>query len=293
MKLIFVTIMLAVNRYGQASVPFIIPSVTISSEQCASQSAVDTIIKSLKENLTDQIIKNHFTTDACESCNCDNSWTRVSYLNMTDSSQTCPSAWATVNSPVRACGRRPINGGSCDSVLYSTNGLSYTQVCGRIIGYQYGNTDAFWSSVTEYTGLNSWYVDGVSLTHGPIGQRTHVWTFANALYEINTVKFADGCPCMLSNLSEWPYTLPSYVGNNYFCVTGTRTKPGRTLFSDNPLWDGVGCTGNNTCCQFNQPPWFNTTLPTVTSDDLEVRICANWYTSEENTYISNIELYVK
>ena len=181
MKLIFVAIMLAVNQYGQASVPFIIPSVTISSEQCASQPAVDTIMKSLKENLTDQIIKNHFTTDACESCNCDNSWTRVAYLNMTDSSQTCPSAWATVNSPVRACGRRPINSGSCDSVLYSTNGLSYTQVCGHIIGYQYGNTDAFWSSVTKYTGLNSWYVDGVSLTHGPPGQRTHVWTFANAL----------------------------------------------------------------------------------------------------------------
>ena len=66
-------------------------------------------------------------------------------------------------------------------MLYSTNGLSYTQVCGHIIGYQYGNTDAFWSSVTKYTGLNSWYVDGVSLTHGPPGQRTHVWTFANAL----------------------------------------------------------------------------------------------------------------
>ena len=61
MKLIFVAIMLAVNQYGQASVPFIIPSVTISSEQCASQPAVDTIMKSLKENLTDQIIKNHFT----------------------------------------------------------------------------------------------------------------------------------------------------------------------------------------------------------------------------------------
>ena len=98
---------------------------------------------------------------------------------------------------------------------------------------------------------------------------------------------------MLSNLSEWPYTVPSYVGNNYFCATGTCTKPGLTLFSDNPLWDGVGCAGNNTCCQFNQSPWFNRTLPTATSDDLEVRICVNWYTSEENTYISNIELYVK
>ena len=53
----------------------------------------------------------------------------MAYLNMTDSSETCPSAWATINTPVRACGRQPSNdSGSCNSVFYSTNRLSYTHV---------------------------------------------------------------------------------------------------------------------------------------------------------------------
>ena len=178
-------------------------------------------------------------------------------------------------------------------MFYSTNMLSYTQVCGRINGYQFDSTNAFWSSVIENIGLDSWYVDGVSLTHGPLGSRTHVWTFANAWYVTTTSRFESGCPCMLSNYSEWPYTVPSFVGNNYFCATGSRDSPGKTVLYNNPLWDGVGCTGSNMCCQFNQPPWFCRTLPTATSDDLEVRICADQWTSNENTYISNIELYVK
>ena len=217
----------------------------------------------------------------------------MAYLNMTDSSQTCPSAWATINTPVRACGRQPSNSGSCNSVFYSTNGLSYTQVCGRINGFQYGFTNAFRPFLRDGTSLDSWYVDGVSLTHGPPGSRTHVWTFANAKYELSNPGFRSGCPCMLSNPSTRLFTVPSFVGNNYFCDTGSRIPQSGTIFSDNPLWDGVGCTGSNTCCQFNQPPWFCRTLPAATSDDLEVWICANQETINENTYISNIELYVK
>ena len=226
----------------------------------------------------------------CKCSDQDSSWTRVAYLNMTDSSQTCPSAWATINTPVRACGRQPSNNGSCDSVFYSTNRLLYTQVCGRINGYQYDSTNAFSSSVTRNIGLDSLYVDGVSLTHGLPGSRTHVWTFVNAWYETSSAR--NICPCMLSNYSEWPYTVPSFVGNNYFCAAGSHYRP-RGVVYNNPLWDGVGCTGSNTCCQFNQPPWFCRTLPTATTDDIEVRICANLLTDNENTYISNIELYLR
>ena len=51
-------------------------------------------------------------------------------------------------------------------MFYSTNRLSYTQVCECINGYQYGSPNAFGSSVTRNISLDSWYVDGVSLTHG-------------------------------------------------------------------------------------------------------------------------------
>ena len=293
--LIFAVCILAVDQYGQASFPVKVQAIAVPSEQCASQSTAATILESLEKNFSG-IIENNIPTFPSNTCECsshDCSWTRVAYLNMTDSSQTCPSAWVTINTPVRACGRQPSNNGSCDSVFYSTNRLSYTQVCGRMNGYQYGNPNAFSSFLLEGTGLNSWYVDGVSLTHGPPGSRTHVWTFANAWFEISTSEFDSGCPCMFSNSSEWPYTVPSFVGNNYFCATGSLLRQAGIFYADNPLWDGVGCTGNNTCCQFNQPPWFCRTLPTATSDDLEVRICANQGTGNENTYISNIELYVR
>ena len=282
-------ILLSAWQYSQAANPVRVQAVTVSSsEQCAARPGTGTGLESFEESLNEAIRRN-IPPFPCECSNRDSSWTRVAYLNMADSSQTCPSAWAAVETPVRACGRRESSGGSCDSVFYSTDELWYTQVCGRINGYQYGSTNALCAS---RRGLETWYVDGVSLTHGSPGSRTHVWTFVNAWYEISTNKFEDGCPCMLSNPSEWPRTVPAFIGDNYFCATGTAAKRGGFL-TDNPLWDGVGCTGSNTCCQFNQPPWFCRTLPAATSDDLEVRICANQETSNENTYISNIELYVR
>ena len=294
-KIVVLVLVITPYHYGLASFPVRIQTPTFRSlEQCASQQAAATILENFKSNIS-EVIKSHIPAYENNTCNCsdqDSSWTCVAYLNMTDSSQTCPSAWATINTPVRACGHQRSNSGSCDSVFYYTNRLSYTQVCGRINGYQYGPTNAFGPFLLYGTGLNSWYVDGVSLTHGPPGSRTHVWTFANAQYERINPIFRAGCPCMFSNYSEWPYTVPSFVGNNYFCATGSLLRQFGILYSDNPLWDGVGCTGSNTCCHFNQPPWFCRTLPTATSDDLEVRICANQDTIKENTYISNIELYV-
>ena len=288
-------LIIAPYQYGLASLPYRVQTLTFhSSEQCVSQQAADAVLENFRRNFS-EVIKSHIPAYENQTCKCsdpDSYWTRMAYLNMTDSSQTCPSAWATVNTPVRACGRQLSNHGSCNSVFYSSNRLSYTQVCGRINGYQFGSPNAFWSYVTRNISLDSWYVDGVSLTHGPPGSRTHVWTFVNAWYETD-IDLNRICTCMLSNYSEQPFTVPSFVGNNYFCATGSRGNPGSTVLHNNPLWDGVGCTGSNTCCQFNQPPWFCRTLPTATSDDLEVRICADQETSNENTYISNIELYVR
>ena len=219
-------------------------------------------------------------------------WTQVANLDMSDNTQICPSAW-TINTTVRACGRQESSGGSCDSVFFSTNGIKYSQVSGRIIGYQYGFVHAFYSSIFSNPGIDSWYIDGVSLTHGAPGSRTHVWSFVNAWGESASASAI--CACMFSNYSKWRYTVPDFVGNNYFCATGINQYYNSlyAILIHNPLWDGEGCTGSNTCCQFNHPPWFHRTLPAATTDDLEVRICASSRTSYENTFISHIELYVK
>ena len=78
-----------------------------------------------------------------ELCGSGGGWTRLAYLDMTDSTENCPSGFKLYQSGgVRACGRATSSGGSCTSVQFPSNGISYSQVCGRVVGYQYGSPDA-------------------------------------------------------------------------------------------------------------------------------------------------------
>ena len=61
-------------------------------------------------------------------------WTTAVFLDMSDTSQSCPSAWNLVTTPVRSCGWRGSSFGVCDSVLCLTS-HNYSSVCGRIITY--------------------------------------------------------------------------------------------------------------------------------------------------------------
>ncbi len=87
---------------------------------------------------------------------------------------------------------------------------------------------------------------------------------------------------------------PPFVSNDYFCDSGvsSRSARGYHLFSDNPLWDGQGCIHDNPCCQFNNPPWFNKTLPTPTTDDIEMRLCMHNSAYSANIALEQMELYV-
>ena len=79
-----------------------------------------------------------------QACGCGGlGWTRIAYLNMTDPTQQCPPNWNLLTSPKRSCGRSTTSSGSCDSTTFSVGGLQYSQVCGRIIAYQLGSSDAF------------------------------------------------------------------------------------------------------------------------------------------------------
>ena len=60
-------------------------------------------------------------------------WRRSAYLNMSDSSQQCPSVWQEITTPHRVCGRRSTSA-TYEGLTYSTGSEQYDQVCGRIIG---------------------------------------------------------------------------------------------------------------------------------------------------------------
>ena len=79
-------------------------------------------------------------------------WTRVAFINMSDSSQSCPSEFAERNySGVRICQQRASL--ACDSVNF-TACASFLSVGARIIGYQIGSTNAFcpFQEVCGYRG---------------------------------------------------------------------------------------------------------------------------------------------
>ena len=113
-------------------------------------------------------------------CGGSTGWRRVAYLNMSDTSQQCPSVWQEITTPHRVCGRRS-TGPSCEGTTYSAGSEQYDQVCGRIIGYQISTPDAFHES--RHTVDNN-YLDGVSVTYG--SPRQHIWSFAGGLDEGNT-----------------------------------------------------------------------------------------------------------
>ena len=226
------------------------------------------------------------------ACGCGGpGWRRTAYLNMSDPTQTCPRAWELITTPKRSCARpSSASYNSCYSAIFPIQGIQYSQVCGRIIGYQVGEPEAFIDSGGRT--IDDYYVDGVSLTYG--SRRQHIWTFANALDEYPS-HYVSICPCTKFN-EQYTINIPSYVGNDYFCETGV--PPGQrfertTFHADDPLWDGQGCGPNSTCCTFNNPPWFCKQLPQSTNVDLEVRLCSRNPPSTENTPIELIEIYVK
>ena len=210
----------------------------------------------------------------------------MAYLNMSDPTEECPSGFRLYSqNGVRACGRPVTSGGSCQSVRFPSYGISYSQICGRVYGYQKGSPDAFISS-----NLNGFYVDGISITRG--SPRKHVWTFvasvqANFVGSIGSMV----CPCATGSSQ----TSPSFVGSDYFCESGCQGhyQNSRFYYADR-LWDGEQCgTIEGGCCGATGLPWFNKTLSTPTSDYIELRVCCNQGTSDEDVPVGLYEVYVK
>ena len=222
---------------------------------------------------------------AC-TCGGSDTWRRVAYLNMSDQSQQCPSGWSQIEDPVRACAGKSTG---CHSAFFSTDQFTYNHVCGRVMAYQQGSPDGFnfWDTSTKT--LEGLYMNGVSLTYGAVGSRQHIWSFVAAAYETDNPYYTQ--PTCTNTNYNWPHQVPSFIGNNYFCDSGNR-GPGFQVktYLDDPLWDGKGCGQYSTCCQLNYPPWFCTSLPQPSSDDLELRICID--DGSEDTYVYLVEIYV-
>ena len=283
---------LAVAQGANTTVPLTHPGRVLEgdgSQTCPSEEQRE-IARSEIKNTTQRLLRESVVPLLQGySCGGSTGWRRVVYLNMSDPTQQCPSVWQEITTPHRVCGRRSTSA-SCEGLTYSTGSEQYDQVCGRIIGYEIGSPDAY-----QVAGgsIDSYYMDGVSVTHG--SPRQHIWTFAAGLDEGSNSRYnAYRCPCVAGSING--NNIPSFVGQNYFCESGiTQWNETYGVFYPNgdPLWDGQGCGPTSSCCTFNSPPWFNVQLPSSTTNDIEVRICANDWIQGEDSPIQLIELYVK
>ena len=227
-----------------------------------------------------------------ELCGSGGGWTRLAYLNMSDATQNCPFGFRLYQSGgVRACGRPVSNSGSCVSVQFPSNGISYSQVCGRVVGYQYASPDAVNNGYgSNHNNLNGDYVDGVSITRG--SPRQHVWTLMAGNYEaIYNDPF--NCPCSTGSTQQ----VQSFIGNHYFCESGIAGTDSyqALLYTSDPLWDGQDChTLETACCSVPGLPWFHRDYGnTTTTDYLELRVCGDEGTGNEDVPVGYYEIYVK
>ena len=220
-----------------------------------------------------------------ELCNSTGGWMRVAYLNMTKSNEKCPDEFRLYSeNGVRACGRPVSSGGSCAGITFPSGNIEYSQVCGKVIGYQVGWPDG--AHFSNNKNIDSNYVDGILLTHG--NPRSHIWTFIVGAQENNQWSF---CPCG-SKDSRNP---PPFVGNDYYCESGNPNYPvvGK-FYANDPLWDGHQCGSIETaCCQRTGIPWFYKKLSYSTTNNIEMRICLGHETSDEDCAVAQYEIYVK
>ena len=182
----------------------------------------------------------------------------------------CPSG-LEVRSDPPSCRRIGYDAG-CSSVIYQTNGISYSQIYGKIHARYSGSPDGF-----QYHGghrnnptLEDNYVDGVSLTYGT-NNRTHIWTFAAS---INL--HAGGCA--VCNRER-----PGYIGMHYSCELDEQCYQSLAC-NLNQLWDGGQCVGGAT---------FYRQLSQSTTDDIEMRVCRGQDQNDEDILITFVEIFVQ
>ena len=223
-------------------------------------------------------------------------WMRIADVDTRRGDQ-CPSGW--VKSTRHQSCKANNDAAGCYSTIFDTLSTSYSEVCGKIVGYQKGSMDGFYPSarangkfLTDYTpetmsrALDGVYVDGISVTLG--SPRKHLWTYAIGLSDDADIP-PHTCPCAKT---PGPNP-PTFVHDHYYCESGnTGAFDANKLYTEDPLWDGAGCLPETSCCYQPSMPWFYRQLPKPEYGSIEVRICRDQNFNDEDLTVEQMELYV-
>ena len=159
------------------------------------------------------------------------------------------------------------NSSTCSTVeSFSTPGIQYSRVCGKLIGY----TTIYFHYITSevcvmppfnaQVGIDDPYVTGFSITHGR--PRQHIWSLASSYEE------GDWCPDF-----DGSKTPPEFVGKNYLL--------------------GSCDLSYYSTCEFDSNSWFIVNLTEPVSDNIELRACSGFYDENiENFYFGSTNLMI-
>jgi hypothetical protein len=176
----------------------------------------------------------------------------------------CPEGLEPISAGGMSLCRKTVDSGCSSVVVSNTHGVSYSKVCGLVTGFRKATTDGFFRYNCPGCNINKPYVDGVSITHG--SPRQHIWSMATL-----------GPRCESCNPS--PAGLPSFVGQDYFC-----DGKANTFQPADQLWGELSCGRGQYFCK---------ELPEATTDNIELRVCADQGRIDEDVYIEHVELYVQ
>ena len=123
------------------------------------------------------------------------------------------------------------------------------------------------------------------MTHGK-SPRKHIWTFMGSYSEKKPI-----CPCATGSTVK----VPDFIGNNYFCESGNPDEtavPGKVYFTDT-LWNMNACNEvEASCCKEGKDDYIYAVLPSSTTDDIEVRVCSDEATSDEDFALGDIGIAI-
>ena len=228
--------------------------------------------------LVDNNIELVYCRKTCGNCNSTAiGWTRVGLFPLPGG--PCPSSIDAITSlsEEQLC-VTPARAGCITARIYPK--ATYTEVCGRAIGYSTGTPDGMAAVATNSTIENP-YVDGLSITiieegynsTGRYFSRQHIWTFAAGR--------SRRCPCDPGSLAPTP---PDFVGEHYYCDLATPNYD-----PSDPIWDKTSCPTTGNC----GPPWFHRTVSTSSRSSIDVRGCTDEGAPDERVGVKLLELYVR
>ena len=266
----------------------------LQAMQSRDQELLDIVMAKLKAmNETLNMLKSALSDNT--KCGIFGDWRRIAYFDTTQG-DSCPTGLRTVTNITTnqtACGRTNTSAG-CASLKLQSNSSRYTNICGRVRGYQENNPEGFYHNNLTNKRIDGPYANGILITQG--SPRKHIWSYVagssenQGYYPSYNMQLI--CPCARSTPNITSSDVPNFVGTHYYCESGhnTTSAPWGGVIWEDPLWDGQGChNSGNQCC--NRYGWFHRQVQ-ASSEYIELRICADQGIHNEDIPIDQFEIWV-